>query len=94
MSANKWYHNKKAGLVQAEGQEGYVCRGFRKEHGDLLAASQEMYGVLCRVRCAWEGYSTCVAPHAEIRRYYAEFCEAMEDLESVIAKAEGRGAAS
>ena len=61
MNTNKWYHNKKAGLVQAEGQEGY---------------------------------STCIAPHAEIRRYYAEFCEAMEDLESVIAKAEGRGAAS
>lgn len=37
-----WLHNRRAGLVYAEGEKGYICRGFRPEHGDLLAAAPDL----------------------------------------------------
>ncbi len=37
-----WYHNRRTGFVKAEGQPGYICRGFRPEHGDLIAAAPEL----------------------------------------------------
>ena len=41
----KWTHDKRAGLIKCEGVPGYICRGFREEHGNLIAAAPELLEV-------------------------------------------------
>ena len=73
-----WIHNKKAGLINEEGKEGYVCRGFKKEDGPLLAAAPDMLEVLKTILPQMNTYPDGYFCIAEI--------EAVEDA---IAKAEG-----
>lgn len=69
-----WLHDRKAGLVRAEGQEGYICRGFKPEHGNLLAAAPELLASLKEIVAALGD----------------DFPEVMiADAKAAIAKAEG-----
>lgn len=38
----RWYHDKRAGFIRAEGQQRYICRGFLPELGPLIAAAPDL----------------------------------------------------
>lgn len=45
----KWTHDKRADLIREEGKPGYICRGFRPEHGELLAAAPQLRDAIQKI---------------------------------------------
>jgi len=82
---DNWYYDKTAGLVQAEGIQGYICRGIRNhECGYLLGAAPDLF----------KACKAALADYKEFCKTWGENCDecstaqVIEQLKSAVAKAE------
>lgn len=83
MPTRIWIHNKRAGLIDEEGREGYVCRGFRKEDDPLLSAAPDLYEALKAIEDTYTRCPCCLNLRENGHDYTCKLAKAL-------AKAEGK----
>lgn len=88
----RWYHDKQLGLIKARDdqgniQTGYICRGFEKDHGDLISAAPDL---LEAAKLALEDLEIWHSEYARICAGCITCDESIPALRGAIQKAEGK----